>query len=94
MIREKAFQGLTVAAICEQLSISRSTLERRMKGALKRGPKEEILRIQFREVKRLLRNTSLTIEVIADQVGFSHAHYLQTIFRERYGITPGQFRKQ
>ena len=94
MIREKAFQGLTVAAICEQLSISRSTLERRMKAALKRGPKEEILRIQFREVKRLLRNTSLTIEVIAEQVGFSHAHYLQTVFRERYGITPGQFRKQ
>jgi LacI family transcriptional regulator len=94
LIREEAFHGLTVAAICDRLSISRSTLERRMKAALNRGPKEEILRIQFREVIRLLRNTSLTVEAIAEQVGFSHAHYLQTIFRERYDVTPGQFRKQ
>lgn len=94
LIREEAFHGLTVAAICDQLSISRSTLERRMKAGLNRGPKEEILRIQFREVVRLLRNTSLTVEAIAEQVGFNHAHYLQTIFRERYDVTPGQFRKQ
>ena len=91
MIREKAFQGLTVAAICEQLSISRSTLERRMKAALKRGPKEEILRIQFREVKRLLRNTSLTIEVIAEQVGFSHAHYLRPSFGSDMASLPASF---
>jgi len=94
LIREEALYGLSVASICDRLSISRSTLERRMKAALKRGPKEEILRVQFREVIRLLRNTSLTIEAIAEQVGFNHAHYLQTIFRERYDITPGQFRKQ
>lgn len=94
MIREQALLGLNVSNICNELRVSRSTLERRMKSHLKRGPKEEILRVRFREVNRLLRNTDFTIEAIAEIAGFSHAHYLQTSFRERYNITPGGYRRK
>ncbi|MDF1825715.1 MAG: XylR family transcriptional regulator [Verrucomicrobiales bacterium] len=94
MIREQAWQGLKVADICARLHVSRSTLERRMKSQIKRSPKEEILRVRFQEVNRLLRNTDFTVEAIAEMSGFSHAHYLQTSFRERYGVTPGAYRRQ
>lgn len=94
LIREHAFEGITVAEIVKALGVSRSTLERRMKGALQRGTKEEILRIQFKEVNRLLRNSDLTIETISDLAGFTHAHYLQTSYRERYDMTPGAYRKK
>ena len=92
LIRERAFAGINVAEICEAIGVSRSTLERRMKGTLKRGTKEELLRVRFREVNRLLTHTDLTIETIAEMTGFSHTHYLQTTFRERFGITPGRYR--
>ncbi len=94
LIRERAFSGIAVGEICTHLGVSRSTLERRMKSSLGRGTKDEILRVQFREVTRLLSNSDLTIETIAEQTGFSHAHYLQTAFRERFGRTPGEFRKR
>lgn len=94
LIRERAFSGIAVGEICAQLGVSRSTLERRMKSSLGRGTKDEILRVQFREVTRLLSNSDLTIEAIAEQTGFSHANYLQTAFRERLGMTPGEFRKR
>jgi LacI family transcriptional regulator len=94
LIREHAFEGITVAEIVRAIGVSRSTLERRMKGALQRGTKEEILRVQFKEVNRLLRNSDLTIETISDLAGFTHAHYLQTSYRERYDITPGAYRKK
>ena len=94
LIREQAFSGLTVADICKELSASRSTLERRMKATLKRGTKEELLRFRFREVNRLLRNTDLTVETIADMTGFKHPHYLQTAYRERFGSTPGNYRRK
>lgn len=93
IIREGAFSGITVGKICETLAVSRSTLERRMKASLQRGTKEELLRVRFREVNRLLRNTDLTIEAIADLTGFVHPHYLQTAYRDRYGLTPGRFRR-
>lgn len=93
LIRERALAGLTVGDLCETLGVSRSTLERRMKSALGRAPKDELLRVRFREVNRLLRASDLTIDLIAEQTGFTHAHYLQTAYRERFGVTPGEFRR-
>jgi LacI family transcriptional regulator len=63
-----------------------------MKAALGRTPKEEILRVRFREVERLLRETDLTIDAIAAQTGFAHSHYLPAAFKSAYGQTPGEFR--
>ena len=93
LIREEAFSGITVGEICEQLGVSRSTLERHMRATLKRGTKAELLRVRFAEVNRLLKNTDLTIEAIAEMTGFTYAHYLQTSYRERFGMAPGRFRK-
>jgi len=92
MIRENAAGGLNVDDLCRRLNASRSTLDRRMKAALNRTPKDEILRVRFREVKRLLVETDLTIDTIAEQTGFAYSHYLQAAFKSEYGQTPGEFR--
>ena len=94
MIRENAAGGINVGEICQSLNVSRSTLERRMKATVGRTPKSEILRIRFKAVEGLLRDTDMTIEAIAEQTGFAHCHYLQTVFRERYGKTPATYRKE
>jgi LacI family transcriptional regulator len=93
LIREGAVRGLDVNELSAKLGASRSTLDRRMKSALKRSPKDEILRVRFREVERLLRQTNLTIDLIAEQTGFTHSHYLQAAFKARYKQTPGKFRR-
>lgn len=93
LIREGATRGLDVNELAAQLGASRSTLDRRMKAALKRTPKDEILRVRFREVERLLRETNLTIDLIAEQTGFTHSHYLQAAFKARTKLTPGKFRR-
>lgn len=92
LIRENALSGMSVADLCKRLNASRSTLDRRMKAALKRSPKDEIVRIRFQEVERLLRETDLTIDTIAQQTGFAHGEYLQAVFKQTYGQTPGAFR--
>ena len=93
LIREQARSGISVKEVCRALGTSRSTLERRMLAALQRTPKEEILRLRFREIERLLRDTGLTIAAIAAQTGFAHSHYLQAAFKQRHGQTPGAFRR-
>jgi LacI family transcriptional regulator len=92
VIRENALNGIDVTDLCQQLRASRSTLDRRMKAALQRTPKEEIDRVRFREVERLLRETDLTVEAIAELTGFVHPHYLHAAFKELHGMTPGAFR--
>nr|WP_249435725.1 helix-turn-helix transcriptional regulator [Paenibacillus sp. Marseille-Q4541] len=43
--------------------------------------------------KRLLRETDLKINEIADQVGYQHS-YFNRIFKKQEGLTPGQYRDQ
>ncbi len=93
LMREGVASGITVDDVCRKLNASRSTLERRMKAALKRRPKDELQRLRFRLVERLLLDTDLTIDAIAEQTGFTHSHYLQSAFKARHGCTPGQFRR-
>jgi LacI family transcriptional regulator len=94
LIRENAIFGMKVGDLCRKLNASRSTLDRRMNAVLRRTPKQEILRVRFQEVERLLRETNLSIETIANQTGFTHGHYLHAAFREWAGMTPGQFRSK
>ena len=63
-----------------------------MKKSLGRTPKSEILRVRFREVERLLRETDLTLEAIAELTGFTHCEYFHAAFQERYHQTPTEFR--
>jgi LacI family transcriptional regulator len=93
LIRQRHHEGLTVDDLCLALNASRSTLERRMKTALGRTPKDEILRLRFRDVERLLLTTDLTLDQIAERTGFTHASYFQAAFRDRYGLPPGTWRQ-
>ncbi|MDF1813320.1 MAG: DNA-binding transcriptional regulator [Verrucomicrobiales bacterium] len=93
LIRENALDHISVDDVCHTLHVSRSTLERRMKKALGRTPKNEIQRIRFREVERLLLETELTIDAIAELTGFTHTEYFHAAFQERYHMTPTEFRK-
>jgi AraC-like DNA-binding protein len=57
-------------------------------------PQEYIL--QRREIlaKRLLRQTSLTVSEIAENVGQTDVAYFSRIFKKRVGLSPNNYRKQ
>ena len=42
---------------------------------------------------QLLRGSSLTVLEVAQSVGYSSGSQFTTAFRERYGTSPGKFRK-
>jgi AraC family transcriptional regulator, transcriptional activator FtrA len=43
-------------------------------------------------VRELLETTTLGIETIAHRTGFTSADNLRRRFRDRYGLTPSQYR--
>jgi LacI family transcriptional regulator, galactose operon repressor len=92
-IRDHAARGISVADVCVAANCSRSTLERRMQRILGRTPAEEILRVRLERVRLLLTETELSISEVAMRTGFAHPQYLGTVFRDRFGQTPGQYRK-
>jgi len=93
-IRQNATQPLDVACVAREVSLSRSVLERRMKALIGRSPGEEIARLRFAAVEKLLLQTDLTLDAIAAKCGFTHPQYMAEAFRKRTGLTPGTFRRK
>lgn len=92
-IRENACNGLDVREVLAQVPLSRSTLERRFHRYLGRSPKEEIIRVRLGRVKQLLAETDYTLAAIARRTGFQYVEHLSTLFAQKVGQTPGQFRR-
>jgi LacI family transcriptional regulator len=95
VIREHACDagGLTTDDVAEEVSVSRSVLQRRFKQAVGRTLHAEMLRVRLARARELLAETDLPIAVVADKAGFRHQEYLGAVFRQRVGTTPAQFRQ-
>ena len=83
-----------MARVARECALSRSVLERRMKALIGRSPGEEIARLRFAAVEKLLLQTDLTLDAIAAKCGFTHPQYMAEAFRKRTGMTPGTFRRK
>ncbi len=91
-IRHNATRGIAVENMLSFLSISRATLERRFMKLLGRTPKQEIVRVQLDQVKRLLTLTNDSLTEIADLTGFKTGSHLSVAFKRNTGLSPIQFR--
>ena len=44
--------------------------------------------------RALLRETDLTVECVAAEVGYENVEHFNRLFKKNYGLTPVQYRKQ
>ena len=92
-IHENITQGINVDDVVRVLDIPRRTLEKKFEEFLGMTPAKVIRRARTRVAKRLLRETTLSIQQVADRSGFSNADALFRTFRRETGQTPTQFRR-
>lgn len=93
-IRENACNRIRIPDILQKVDISERSLFRGFKKFLGRTPQEEIIRIQLETAQKLLRETPLSIFVIARRTGFRSPEYFVRVFHQKCGITPNVYRKQ
>jgi LacI family transcriptional regulator len=93
-LRDHACEGIRMSNVTQATGIERRTLERRMKALFGRSPKDELVRTQLDEAKRLLAGTELSIKAVSLRTGFANSRYFSQVFRNRVGLAPGQFREK
>jgi|GEM_PF-1984835 len=76
------------------MSISKSTLNRRLNILTGSSPCELTLYIKMRYAQLLLADLSLQISEIADKLGFNCPKYFSNCFRRRFGVTPTEYREE
>jgi LacI family transcriptional regulator len=91
-IRENAFRTINVKDVVAATTISRRSLEGRFSKLTGRTLHEEIWQAHFDLATRLLASSDLSLQEIADRSGFRTASALVNLFRQRFGVTPKEYR--
>jgi LacI family transcriptional regulator len=94
LIRARACAGLTVHDLLVSCPLSASSLERRFVRLLGRTPKAEIVRVRLQRVVELLAEPDLSLASIAARTGFKYPEYLSALFKDKFGMTLGQYRSR
>ena len=93
-IESKICEPLTVAEICQQFSISRSTLQLLFKNAVNQSPKKYISDMKLEKSCQMLRENKYTISEISLKLGYSSIHYFSNAFNQKYHISPSEYAKR
>lgn len=93
-MRQHVFEAIHVTDLARAAGMSRRVFERRFAAQFGRPPKAEMLRLRLERVKELLADTDWTLASIAERTGFKYGECLHSIFSQKTGITPGEFRRQ
>jgi LacI family transcriptional regulator len=93
-LRENACSGIGVDDVVRAVPVSRSVLARRFQKIVGRSINNEIVRVKLNRAMELLTETSLELKAIAYKTGFGSQAYMNAVFQEKLGQTPGMFRRE
>ena len=82
-----------IARITEMASVPERTLKRRFKSATGSSLIEYLQNLRVEEAKQLLENTTMPVEEISEQAGYSDASFFRRLFKRLTGLTPARYRK-
>lgn len=84
---------ITTSTIQQETGISKTKIPTLLKTHLNTTLKQLLLTIRINEAKRLLKESDLPVNSIADKVGFGHVSHFNRVFKDVEGKTPLEFRK-
>jgi signal transduction histidine kinase/AmiR/NasT family two-component response regulator len=83
-----------VETMARKLAVSRRQLFRKIRAAAGCSPNVFVRTLRLKRAARLLNESQLTVTEITYAVGFSDLKYFRSIFREHYGVLPGEYPKR
>lgn len=93
-IKKHAFANFTMQDLLNEVPMARSTLERRFLKTYGRSIFDEVKRIRINHARKLLAETDLKMQDIAEACGYSTYNNLGTAFKQIAGTPPSVYRKK
>ncbi|HBH08971.1 MAG TPA: hypothetical protein DDX40_06190 [Rikenellaceae bacterium] len=81
----------SVESLAANVCLSRGNLHLKVKTLTGKTPVELIKTMRMKKACSLMKETSLSIAEIAEQTGFQTPGYFITVFKSRFGETPGHY---
>ncbi|MDD3220070.1 MAG: AraC family transcriptional regulator, partial [Lachnospiraceae bacterium] len=91
---EQNYRSATLTQLCESLHLPMHVLSKKIKAATGHNFKELLQRKRLNKAVELICDTDISVNDIIAAVGYENNSYFHRIFKERYEMTPKNFRRQ
>ena len=85
--------SLSVSGVAEEAGLSPSRFAHIFRVETASSPARMLLRMRLQRAAGLLATTGLPLKQVAERVGMAHSGAFGRAFREWYGVTPSEFRR-
>lgn len=92
-IRSRISEKITLADLARHAGVSVRSLNYIFKQHTRKTPGQLLTDMRVEETRRLLSDTDLTMEAIAEIAGFSSMSYLSAVFKKHTGHRPAAWRR-
>ena len=92
IVRDALPRPPSVGAVAQRLAMSTRTLSRRVKAATGRSPSQLVQAVRLTAARTLLQTSRLTVDEVAERVGYQDAASLRRLMRRTMSATPTQLR--
>ena len=92
-IREHYMEDISLTSLADKYNVSMGRLSEMIKEHLKVNFSDYIATLRIQRAKELLRDDSLSIQEIAEIVGYNDYFYFTKVFKKVAGISPSKYRK-
>lgn len=86
-------EKLTISALSRKFSISPTSLKSGFRNMYGQPIHRWLMEQRMKRASELIRSTNMTIQQIAQAVGYDGVSQFNTVFKQHYGRTPGQVKK-
>lgn len=92
-LSERLQESISIGQLCDELSVSRRSLERKFREFYRCTPWEMLCRMRVSQAKKLLIQTNHPISRISELCGFSDPERMAVVFKRLTNVPPSAFRK-
>ncbi len=91
-VSENLHKNITLDDLAEVVCLSPSTLYKKMKDYADVSPMEYVMKVRLHRAVELLKDDSVSVQEVAQSVGFNTHSFFSECFKREFGMTPRQWR--
>ncbi len=86
------YRDISLSSIAAAFGLSETYISRYIRDKSGKTFGEHVTGVRMKKAKAMLRNSSMTVEAIAQSVGYPSVEHFNRMFKKRFSMTPMQYR--
>jgi AraC-like DNA-binding protein len=84
---------ISIDKLASEAGVSPTQFRRQFQSWFGSSPREYFNRLRLEEARLMLESSQLTVQEIAEQIGFLSAPHFNRLFKQSFGLPPAQYRQ-